>query len=231
MVPGTQEGLRAPVGVALSAEILARGPWNPSDIEIAWRPDPFEPGADATAEADLLLGRLRERGSPSYDGLAARMVTFEQTPDGLRLELQPIRWALRLLRNDAGDSISALCVVRDSEGSWLAGRRAGWVASWAGRWALGAGGSVEVDENPADTLARELEEEWSVSPERLQVEALIRLANGMVMLVGQAWLAPGALVSPDDEHDAFAWWPAEVERWPAEADSPLRKMGALLARA
>ena len=50
-----------------------------------------------------------------------------------------------------------------------------WVASWAGRWALGAGGSVEVDENPTDTLARELEEEWSVSPERLQVEALIRL--------------------------------------------------------
>jgi ADP-ribose pyrophosphatase YjhB (NUDIX family) len=159
------------------------------------------------------------------------MVSFEQTAGGLRLELQPIRWAMRLLRNDAGDSISALCVVRDSEGSWLAGRRAGWVASWAGRWALGAGGSVEVDENPTDTLARELEEEWSVSPERLQVEALIRLPNGMVMLVGQAWLAPGAQVRPDDEHDAFAWWPAEVERWPAEADSPLRKMGALLASA
>jgi len=60
---------------------------------------------------------------------------------------------------------------------------------------------------------------------------LIRLPNGMVMLVGQAWLAPGALVAPDDEHDAFAWWPADVERWPSEADSPLRTMGALLARA
>jgi 8-oxo-dGTP diphosphatase len=50
----------------------------------------------------------------------------------------------------------------------------------------------------------------------------------MVMLVGQAWLAAGASVTPDDEHDAFAWWPADIDSWPAEADSPLRKMGALL---
>ena len=153
------------------------GPGQPGDIQIAWRPDPFEPGADASAEADRLLEELRERGSPSYDGLAARMVSFEQTDDGLRLELQPIRWALRLLPADAGDSISALCVVRDADGKWLAGPAGGWVASWAGRWALGAGGSVEVDENPTDTLARELEEEWSVEPERLQVEALVRLAK------------------------------------------------------
>ena len=160
--------------VAHYAEILARGPWAPADVTISWRSEPFEPDAAASAEADRLLEQLRERGSPSHDGLAARMVSFEQTPAGLRLELQPIRWALRLLADDAGASISALCVVRDAAGSWLAGRRAGWVASWAGRWALGAGGAVEVDENPADTLARELEEEWSVRPERLQVEALIR---------------------------------------------------------
>jgi ADP-ribose pyrophosphatase YjhB (NUDIX family) len=210
---------------------LARGPWDPGDIKVDWRPDPFEADADATAAADRLLDELRERGSPSHDGFAARMVSFERTADGLRLELQPIRWALRLLANGAGGSISALCIVRDAEGSWLAGRRAGWVASWAGRWALGAGGSVEVDENPADTLARELEEEWSVRPERLRVEALIRLNSGMVMLVGQAWLPPGALVTPDDEHDAFAWWPADIERWPAEADLPLRSIGELLVGA
>jgi ADP-ribose pyrophosphatase YjhB (NUDIX family) len=217
--------------VAPNAEILARGPWAPSEIQIAWRPEPFEPDAAATAEADRLLDKLRQRGSPSYDGLAARMVSFELTPAGLRLELQPVRWALRLLADGAGDSISALCIVRDTAGSWLAGRRAGWVASWAGRWALGAGGSVEVDENPADTLARELEEEWGVRPERLQVEALIRLANGMVMFVGQAWLPDGATVKPDDEHDEFAWWPPEVERWPNEADSPLRSIGTLLGDA
>lgn len=215
--------------VAPSAEILARGPWQPGDVQIAWRRDPFEPDAAAAAEADRLLDELRERGSPSYDGLAARMVSFEQTPGGLRLELQPIRWALRLTSADAGDSISALCIVRDADGGWLAGRRAAWVASWAGRWALGAGGSVEVDENPTDTLARELEEEWSVRAERLQAEALMRLANGMVMFVGQAWLPAGAAVRPDEEHDAFAWWPPDVERWPAEADRPLRSIAHLLA--
>ncbi len=175
-----------------------------------------------------MLDQLRERGSPSYDGFAARLVGFEPTDAGLRLELQPIRWALRLLGDDAGSSISALCVVRDAEGNWLAGRRARWVASWAGRWALGAGGSVEVDENPAQTLARELDEEWSVTPEQLTVEALIRLANGMVMLVGQAWLGQGATVTPDPEHDSFAWWPARIEQWPGEADAPLRSLGALL---
>jgi 8-oxo-dGTP diphosphatase len=219
------------VRVAVNAQILARGPWAPSDIEIAWRPDPFEPAATASAEADLLLDRLRQRGSPSYDGLAARMVSFQRTASGLRIELQPIRWALRLLPDDAGNSISALCIVRDSGGSWLAGRRADWVASWAGRWALGAGGSVEVDENPIDTLARELEEEWSVQPERLQIEALIRIDNGMVMFVGQAWLPDGATVTPDHEHDEFAWWPPQVERWPDEADSPLRSIGAMLGSA
>ena len=217
--------------MAPSAQILARGPWQPGDVEISWRPDPFEPEPAAEAEADRLLEELRGRGSPSYDGYAARMVSFEQTPERLRLVLQPIRWALRLTRADAGDSISALCIVRDATGSWLAGRRADWVASWAGRWALGAGGSVEVDENPTDTLARELEEEWGVRPDRLQAEALIRLGNGMVMFVGQAWLPPGARVRPDEEHDEFAWWPPEIERWPAEADSPLRSLGTLLASA
>ena len=52
------------------------------------------------------------------------------------------------------------------DGRWLAGRRADWVATWAGRWALGAGGAVEVGEDPVTALARELEEEWPVAPER-----------------------------------------------------------------
>src|ERR1700761_404984 len=60
--------------VAPSAEILARGPWHPRDIQTAWRRDPFEPGADASAEADRMLEALRRRDSPAHDGLAARMV-------------------------------------------------------------------------------------------------------------------------------------------------------------
>src|SRR5262249_11621034 len=130
--------------------------------------------------------------------------------------------------DDAAASMSALCLVRSADGSWLAGRRAGWLATWAGRWALGAGGSVEVDEHPALTLGRELEEEWSVRPERLTGEALIQRPSGPVMLVGQAWLSPGASVTPDAEHDEYAWWPAEPERWPTEADVPLRALSTIV---
>ncbi len=86
-----------------------------------------------------------------------------------------------------------------------------------------------MDENPTDTMGRELLEEWSVAPERLRIEALVRLPSQMCLLVGQAWLSDGAEVRPDHEHDDFAWWPSEVQQWPAEADEPLRRMGSLLS--
>jgi 8-oxo-dGTP diphosphatase len=217
--------------VASAPALLARGPWAPTQVEVSWRSDPFEAGESATAAADVALQALRDRGSPSHDGLAARLARFEAGDDRLVLELQPVRWALRLNPSDAVQSMSALCVVRSADGRWLAGRRAAWLASWAGRWALGAGGSVEVDENPARTLRRELREEWSVEPERMTVEALLRLPSDVVMLVGLAWLPDGAAVTPDDEHDEFAWWPADVDRWPPEADEPLRRVASLLAAA
>jgi hypothetical protein len=78
-------------------------------------------------------------------------------------------------------------------------------------------------------MRRELQEEWSVEPERLSIEALIVLPSELVLLVGQAWLPGGATVVPDHEHDEFAWWPADVKRWPDEADEPLRRMGAMLS--
>jgi 8-oxo-dGTP diphosphatase len=215
--------------VALTPALLARGPWDPSDVQAFWREDPFEPGPEETKAADELLESLRQRGSPSHDGLAARLVDYQAGEQGLSLQLQPARWALRLLPEGAGGSISSLCIVRAADGRWLAGRRAGWVASWAGRWALGAGGAVEVDEHPADTLGRELQEEWSVTAERMTIEALIRSPTGMVLLVGQAWLAEGAEVTPDAEHDEYAWWPADLAQWPEEADTPLRVVGAMLA--
>jgi ADP-ribose pyrophosphatase YjhB (NUDIX family) len=215
--------------VTQASGILARGPWDPADVEVTWRDDEFEPPTPITEAADVALDALRRRGSPSHDGLAARLAGFSAEPDQLRLELQPVRWAVRLIPEDAARSLSVLCPVRAADGSWLAGRRAAWLASWAGRWALGAGGSVELDENPAGTMRRELREEWSVEPERLSIEALVALPSQMVFLVGQAWLPAGATVVPDHEHDEFAWWPPDVERWPPEADEPLRRMGALLA--
>lgn len=212
------------------AGVIARGPWEPEAVACSWREQPFDAGPEAEAEADAAIAALRERGSPSHDGLAARLAAHDAVPDGLALELEPVRWSLRL-SDDAADSLSALCVVRDADGRWLAGRRAQWVATWPGRWALGAGGTVEVGENPAETLARELEEEWSVVAERLTGEALIRIPSGLVLFVGMARLPAGAEVEIDPEHDAHAWWPPDPADWPEEADMPLRMMAALLERA
>jgi ADP-ribose pyrophosphatase YjhB (NUDIX family) len=217
--------------VSATAGILARGPWEPDQIDVRWQADAFEPAPGGTEAADRALHALRRRGSPSHDGLAARLVDFRADGSGLTLDLQPARWALRLVPEFAARAMSVLCVVRNADGSWLAGRRAGWLASWAGRWALGAAGSVEVDENPTHTMHRELAEEWSVQAERIRIEALVVLPSEVAMLVGQAWLADGAEVSPDHEHDAYAWWPADIEQWPEEGDEPLRRVAELLSQA
>ena len=92
------------------------------------------------------------------------MRDHEARDGGLWMELQPARWALRLVDGEACDSLTALCVVRREDGWWLAGRRAAWLATWAERWALGAGGAVEVGESPVETLFRELDEEWQLRP-------------------------------------------------------------------
>ena len=210
-------------------ELLARGPWEVSQVVARWREEPFVPDAPATAAADAAVAELRKRGSPTHDGMSARLADYDASPERLRLELEPARWSLRL-GGDAARSMSALCVVRDSAGRWLAGRRAPWVATWPGRWALGAGGAVDVGENPADTLARELHEEWSVRPEQLTIEALTRVPSGLLLLVGMARLAEGEQVQMDPEHDAHAWWPPEPADWPAEADGQVRHMGRILAR-
>ena len=211
-------------------EILARGAWALDEVEARWRDEAFDPGPQATAAADAAIEALRERGSPAHDGVGARLVGHTASAGALRLEIQPIRWALRLLPTDASLSIASLCVTRAADGRWLAGRRAAWLSTWPGRWALGAGGAVDAGENPADTLLRELEEEWSVAPREVRLRALVCLPHRLVMFVGLAWLPDGAEVVPDSEHDAFAWWPAAVDRWPAEADAGLRRMGALLAQ-
>jgi ADP-ribose pyrophosphatase YjhB (NUDIX family) len=213
-------------------EILAAGPWELERIRVRWLDDQYEPSEAHSRAADAAIRDLKERGSPSHDGVAARLVGFREDASGIAIELQPLRWALRLVAGDASHSMAALCVTRSADGRWLAGRRAPWVSSWAGRWALGAGGAVDLGESPADTLVRELREEWSVSPARVRGEALLALPHGLVMFVGQAWLEEGAdeHVVPDHEHDEFAWWPREIDRWPAEAGDALSRMARWLSR-
>jgi 8-oxo-dGTP diphosphatase len=208
--------------------ILARGPWQADQVEARWLDEPYEPPDEIQRLADAAVDGLRERGSPSHDGLATRLVGWREDAGRLVLELQPSRWALRLVEGNACDSLTALCVVRAEDGRWLAGHRADWVSSWAGRWALGAGGAVDLGESPTETLSRELHEEWKLEPERLSVEALVGLPDGMVMLVGLARVADACDPVPDHEHDEWAWWPADVEQWPAEADPRLRLMARLL---
>jgi ADP-ribose pyrophosphatase YjhB (NUDIX family) len=196
-------------------------------VEAVWRDDAYEVPDEVARLADDAVEGLRDRGSPAYDGMATRLAAWEVDGDRLRLELQPVRWALRLL-DDASDSLTALCVVRAEDGRWLAGRRAEWVSSWANRWALGAGGAVDLGESPADTLTRELQEEWRLEPEALSVEALIALPTGLNMLVGLATVPDGCEPVPDSEHDEWTWWPADIQSWPAEADERLKLMAALL---
>jgi 8-oxo-dGTP diphosphatase len=214
--------------VSIGRGILARGPWQSDQVETRWLPDTFEAPAEVEAEADAAVAGLRERGSPAHDGIATRLAGWRQEDERLLLDLQPVRWALRLVEGNACDSLTALCVVRDADGRWLAGRRAAWVSTWAERWALGAGGAVDLGESPAETLSRELREEWQLEPERLSVEALLGLPNNVAMVVGLATIPRGAEPVPDHEHDEWAWWPADVDGWPEEADDRLKLMARML---
>jgi 8-oxo-dGTP diphosphatase len=214
--------------VSVGRGILARGPWQSDQVEARWLDEAFEPPAEVEAQADAAVAGLRERGSPAHDGMATRLAGWREEDGRLMLDLQPVRWALRLVEQDACDSLTALCVVRRSDGRWLAGRRAAWVSTWANRWALGAGGAVDLGESPAETLSRELQEEWQLEAERLTVEALVGLPNGVAMLVGLATVGDAADPVPDHEHDEWAWWPTEPDEWPAEADDRLRLMAKML---
>ena len=214
--------------VAEHGTLLARGPWAPDQVESVWRPDRWEPPAEAERLADAAVEALRDRGSPAHDGEAARLAAWDAANGTLRLELQPARWALRLIDARESNSLTAMTVVRREDGSWLAGRRAGWLATWPNRWALGAGGAVEVGEDPAATLSRELHEEWQLTPDELTVEALAALPAGLIAIIGLATVSRDAEPVPDAEHDEFAWWPADVSSWPAHADAGLRRLATVL---
>lgn len=211
-----------------SPGILVRGSWLPEHVHASWSDEPYEPPVEAAQAANEAIAQLARRGSPSHDGMSTRLAAFRARAGELHLDLQPIRWSLRLT-SDALQSLAAMCAVRAADGRWLAGHRAEWLASWPGRWALGAGGSVDPDEHPVETLRRELYEEWSVTPERLSVEALLCLEQRLVLFLGLAWLPAGATVTPDDEHSGYAWWPSDPGSWPPEADGAVREMGLMLA--
>ena len=203
--------------------ILARGHWPAERVHARWHEEHYEPPATKAQAADAAIAALRERGSPSHDGLSARLVAHAERGEDLMLELQPVRWALRLVDGDASLSMAALAVTRAADGRWLAGRRASWLSSWAGRWALGAGGAVDVGESPAHTLVRELDEEWAVSPSGSPSRrscACPTARDGR-----RSGLAARRRRDRDGRRARrLRVVAADVADWPDEADEPLRRM-------
>ena len=125
-----------------------------------------------TAAADAAIAALRERGSPSHDGLAARLADFRAARrPGARAAAGALVAAAGRQRRDA----QRLGAVRRARrrGPLARGAPRG-VARVLGRAAgrSAPAGAVEVGEQPVDAMTRELEEEWSVAPARLSVEAL-----------------------------------------------------------
>ena len=210
--------------------ILARGPWQADQVASRWREDPFEPPAARTEAADEAIAALEDRGSPAHDGLAARLADFRTEDGRLELELQPMRWSLRLVREDASASLAALCVTRSADGRWLAGRRAA-VGRVVGR-PLGArrrrgGRGRREPGRDARARARGGVVGDARAPDRRGARR--RCPNRLAMLIGLAWLPEGVEVTPDAEHDAHAWWPRDPADWPEEdADPALRRMASLL---
>jgi 8-oxo-dGTP diphosphatase len=92
--------------------LLARGPWQPDEVEVHWTDDHYDPPPGRVEAADAAIAALRDRGSPSHDGLSARLVAHEESEGRLTLHLQPLRWALRLGRRPlAGRPPRPLAVV------------------------------------------------------------------------------------------------------------------------
>ncbi len=209
--------------------ILARGPWKTDQVAFRWREDAYEPPPARTEAADEAIAALEDRGSPAHDGLAARLAGFDTTDGRLELELQPMRWSLRLVREDASASLAALCITRDADGRWLAGRRAPWVATWAGRWALGAGGAVEVGEDPVETLGRELEEEWSVCPSGSRSRRSSRCPTGWRCSSARPGCRPAPRSRPTPSTTSTRGGPPTRARGRTTPTRQLRLMASILA--
>ena len=208
--------------MAFDVAVLAAGPWAPDDVTATWSANPYDPSPELAARAARAVAERRARGATISDGTAARLVSFRATAHRLQLELQSTRWALTIVDDPAVRALSVLCLVRDAHGRWLAGRRAGWTATWPGRWTLGAAGAIEAGEQPSVAMRRELGEEWGVQPRELLARALIHRSPGRVFLLGLAELGAVADITPDAEHDAFAWWPSDPAQWPTTAHPDLR---------
>ena len=105
-------------------EVLARGPWPLEQVRAHWHEEFFEPTPEHARAADAAIAELQQRGSPSHDGVAARLVEYSEDAEGVALELQPLRWGLRLVAGDASERVAANCVTRSAAGRLSVGMTA-----------------------------------------------------------------------------------------------------------
>ena len=117
------------------SSLADRGRWSGS--RCAGASEHFEPSAEHSRAADAAIQGLHDRGSPSHDGVAARLVGYEEDDGRHRDRAAAAALGAAARAGDASHSVAALCVTRSADGRWLAGRRAPWVVL-VGR-ALGAG--------------------------------------------------------------------------------------------
>ena len=157
--------------------------------------------------------RSRTAARPRTTGSPPGSPATRQRDGRLELELQPMRWSLRLVAR--GRQRLAGGAVRDARRRRaLAGRPPRRVGRLVGR-PLGArrrrlGRGRRGPGRDARRASSRRSGRWrpSGSPSR----RWSRLPNRLAMLVGLAWLPEGAEVTPDAEHDEHAWWPRRPRR-------------------
>ena len=204
----------------LRSSPAGRGRWRTS-TRTGWRSTSFRPPPRRSRPT----GRSRSSTTaalPATTGWRPGSSASASRDAGISIEMQPLRWALRLVGEDASQSMAALCVTRAADGRWLAGRRAPWVASWAGP--LGA--------------RRRRRGRRRREPRR---DPRARAPGGVVgrpragsRRGAPAPAAPAGDVrrpgvarrgrrsrksTPDHEHDEYAWWPSDIDEWPAEGET------------
>ena len=180
-------------------EILARGPWPLEQVTRALARGAVRASARAHARPPTRRSRsCSERGSPSHDGVAARLVDYRQDERGDRdraaaaaLGAAPGR---RRRLAERGRAVRHALGRRPLAGRDGA-RRGSPRGPAAGRSAPAAR-STSARTRPTRSCAS-CGRSGRSSPERVRGEALLRLPHQLVMFVGQAWLAEGA---EDDGH-------------------------------
>ena len=130
-------------------------------------PDQFGP---KIAEAESRWDELCASRPEYFDGglLAVGGVT-RNGHGGVTLTVSPCPYRWYAVQGDDLDlgirPLGVKALVRNRSGAFLCGQRTGQVHSYPNRWEFLPGGSVEPEEEPLQTVIRELDEEAGFVPE------------------------------------------------------------------